>query len=495
MLKNLGKFIVILSIPFVLLANVKLEAPKSYFQGESVEFSISANGEDVVIPDIKKIGNLSVRTLGTSSQLNIFNSKRTTTIVKTFAFSPKGDVTIPSFEVKADGKIQKTKPKKVTMVKVEKTVSNLYRFDLKVDKNEAYVGEAIGLTIDFKCKKDLPVLGLELEKPDFEGFWVKKLDSKTFDDDPEYFKQTLRYLIFPQKAGKVELGSFRVNVVVSTNNYSNSFFSTGARKTIPVYSNRVKIDIKELPRGISLIGKFEMESFVDKQSVKAGEAVSYKLKIKGEGNIDDIVELKPNIPDVTLYDNPAKKEFTVKEGVYSGEYSKVFSIVASKDFTIPPITVEYFDKESNSVKILQTKEYKIKVQQEQKSQSTVLQTAQPKDSSIKKVITVEKRVQGIDILHEIFFLLGGVFTLGGVFIYKFFQSKKRKKKEDTPLIVTVKKTKTPQELLKVIVNYINIDKDLDKIIYRLESTHDIKEFSQIKKEVVKIVKNMEISTL
>ena len=98
-------------------------------------------------------------------------------------------------------------------------------------------------------------------------------------------------------------------------------------------------------------------------------------------------------------------------------------------------------------------------------------------------------------LNILFFILGVVVTLGGVVVYKLFILKRDNTKEDTPLIVHVKKAKNTNELLKVIVNYINIDKDLDKIIYLLETNINEKEFSKIKKEVVKIVKNMEISTL
>ena len=494
MKNNLGKFLLlILFIPLLASAKVKLEVQKSYFQGDVVEFKVIASGENVVIPKIKKIGDYIVRSAGTSTQTNIFNGKKSIKKIKTYLFSPKGDIILPELEVEVDGKIYKTKPVKLTMKKVTKTDSDLYSYDINIDKKEAYVGEAIKLTINFKFRRDLNILNLEYIEPDFNNFWVKETNKGSQDSDPKYAHQSLMYVLFPQKAGKVDLGPFKINVVVSNNNYSNSFFFTGATRSIPVYSNGLSLNVKPLPRGVDLIGKFDIEAFVDKKEVEAGEAISYRIKIKGKGNIDDIKELKPQISHVTIYDNPAKKEYEVKGGIYGGEYEKVFSIVASKDFTIPPITLKYFDKDSNSVKTLQTKSFDIKVQQEQKKE-VVLETA-PKN--IEKIQTIVKDTgvnQPKEILYGLFFILGIVVTLGGFVIYKLFNLKTKRAKEDTHLAVQAKNAKSPEELLKVIVNYINIDKDLDRIIYKLENLKDIKEFKKLKKEVVKIVKSIQIPT-
>jgi len=495
MMNNLGKLLFfILFIPLMVYAKVKLEVDKSYFQGDVVEFKIIATGENIVIPNIKKIETYIVRSAGTSTQTNIFNGNKTTTQIKTYLFSPKGTTVIPEFAIQVDGKVYKTQPVKLTMKKVEKTNSKLYSFDLSVDKKELYVGEALELQIKFKYKKDLNILNLEFERPDFSGFWVKKVNSQTPDNDPLYFHQTLTHILFPQKKGKIDIGPFKINVVLSKNNYSNNFFFTGATKNIPVYSNTISLNVKPLPDGVNLIGKFDIEAFIDKQEIEAGEAISYRIKIKGEGNIDDIKELKPKISNATIYDNPAKKEYKVTNGVYGGEYEKVFSIVASKSFTIPPITLKYFDKTTNSIKTLQTKSFHIKVKEQVKNQEISLQTAPENIEKIQTVVQDTRKNKPNEILYGLFFILGIVVALGGVVLYKFFNLKTKKEKEDTPLSVQVKKTNNPDELLKVIVNYINIDKDLDKIIYKLENNNSLQEFKKLKKEVIKIVKNIKIST-
>jgi len=492
---NRIKLLLLIAItPILLFAKAQLQAPASFMQGDMVEFSIVVSGEDITIPQIKKIENYIVRASGNSTQTNIFNGKKTVTQIRSYAFSPKKDVTIPSFSIKIDGKTYKTKAKRILMKKVTKTKSKLYSFDLKVDKTKVYVGEAVKLTLEFKYRKDLNILNLEFEQPDFSGFWVKKLKSQTKDDNPTYFSQTLSFLLFPQKTGKIDIGAFKINVYLSKSNYSNSFFLTGSSRATPVYSNQINLDVQSLPSNVGLIGKFEIEASVDKTEVNAGEAISYKLNIKGEGNIDDIKELKPEIPNATIYDNPAKKESSFEDGKYKGEYTKVFSIVASEDFIIPEIELAYFDKETKSVKTLRTKAFSIKVKQAQNKQKVSLETAPKIEQQVQEVATKTFKKQSISIIHGLFFILGVFTTLAFLAIYKFFKLNAKKKEEDIPLLVQVKKANSPDSLLRIIVNYINIDKDLDKIIYQLENKNALGEFKRIKKEVIKIVKNTEIST-
>jgi len=170
---NLGKIFLLLIFPIITFAQVTLSAPNSFFQGDSVEFSLSVSGKDIKMPDIKDIDGFIVQSLGTSTQTNIINGVRSDKLIKNYTFRPTKDITIPSFEITVDGKIEKTQPQKISMQKVEKTVSADYDLTIQVDKKEVYVGESIHLTLLFKYKKDLNIIGLEFEKPKFESFGLK----------------------------------------------------------------------------------------------------------------------------------------------------------------------------------------------------------------------------------------------------------------------------------------------------------------------------------
>lgn len=99
-----------------LYAEVKLSVNSNQITaGDTVEFTISADGEkDIKIPDITKIENYSVSTIGSGSSSSggtILGHKNSHKIAsRTFTFTPEVDIVIPSYDVVVDGKTYKTQP-------------------------------------------------------------------------------------------------------------------------------------------------------------------------------------------------------------------------------------------------------------------------------------------------------------------------------------------------------------------------------------------------
>ena len=488
MKQNLGKIFLLLIIPICIYANVSLIAPKSFYQGDNVEFSLSASGKDIKMPDIKDVEGFMVQSLGTSTQTNIINGVRSDKLVKNYAFKPTKDLTIPAFEITIDGKVEKTQAQKIVMQKVEKTVSNDYDLTISVDKKEAYVGESIHLTLLFKYKKDLNIIGLEFEKPTFESFWVKELKAnENLPIDNNYTYQKLEYLLFPQKSGKLTIEPLKIEAVTTQSGYRSSFFVTAPTQRTKVYSNKIALDVKALPQNVKLIGDFSIDATIDKDSLKEGEAVSYKVTIQGRGNVDDIDEVKLTIPDATIYENPSEKKYDIVDNLYGGVYTKAFSIVPTKSFTIPQITLQYFDKETKTVKTIQTKSFDIKVTALEKK-VIKLETAQDNGKTVEsqEKIEVVKISQNEKILYFLFGLIVGVVSV----IFVLFLKKPKSKQEDIPLIKLVKQSKTQNELLKTLVAFIKIDEDLDKMIFTLETKLEIEQFKSVKKEIIEILNRL-----
>ena len=490
MKQNLGKILLLLIFPIVVFAQVSLNAPQSFFEGDNVEFSLSVSGKDIKLPDIKDIDGFIVQSLGTSTQTNIINGVRSDKVIKKYAFRPTKETIIPSFEISVDGKTKKTKPQKIMMKKVNKTISNDYDLTISVDKKEVYVGESIHLTLLFKYKKDLNLIGLEFEKPKFESFWVKELKAnENLPIENGYTYQKLEYILFPQKSGKLYIGPMKIEAVTTQNSYNNSFFVTAPTNRTKIYSNKIEFDVKALPNDIKLIGDFSIDATIDKDNVKEGEAVSYKVTIKGRGNVDDIDEVKLTIPDATIYENPSEKKYDIQDNIYGGIYTKAFSIVPTRSFTIPEFKLQYFDKESKTIKTIKTKSFKIQIEQQEKK-TTKLEVSEEKNH-IENTKSTAQVIQ-VSINEKIlYFILGLVFGIVLMIIIFIVMQKKSKKKEDTPLIKIIKQSKTSTELLKNLVVFIKIDKDLDKIIFDLESNVDLQELKHIKKEIIMILNALE----
>lgn len=489
---RLKLFIVSLFLIYSTLhAKVTLKAPDSFYSGDSVVFAISASGNDIEFPNITHINNYTLQNGGKSSQTSIINGQRSQSITKRYIFYPTSDVTIPSFSIKVDGNIEKTQSKIIKKLKVEKTNSKLYSLDIKTDKTNAYLGEEIKFELVFKYREDLQIAGLDFVKPSFDGFWAKELKSQKPISKNGYIEQRIRFILFAQKSGSLNIEPLKIIVNTIDNRYGNySFFSSGATRSTPIYSNNLTLNIKPLPQDIKLIGNFSIETSIDKQNIDKGSAVSYKLTIKGRGNIDDIEELKLPLNDVTIYDNPSKKDFNIVNNNYGGVYQKSYSIVSNKDFIIPSVEIKYFDIASKQVKTIKTKSYNIKVNGKEKKDTT-LEIKQP----IKQIETktIEKVITTSDNQKIIWFLIGisiGIF-ISFIFI-KYQYSAKRIVEHD--IEKNIKKAKSKDQLLKILISYIDIDKELDKIILSLDSNDEVN-IKNIKNEIIKIVKDKKLDIL
>ena len=483
------KILLFLILPILLLANVSVNAPKTFLSGEPVSFSISASGSSVDFPDIKNISGYVVQTAGTSSQISIINGTRTQKLVRNYRFHPTSNVTIPSFEIKVDGKVEKTKEQKVVLQKVSKTKSDNFDLTIKINKNKVYVGEEILLTMTFKYKKNIQIYDLNFIQPNFDNFWSKQLKTNKQPQDNLYVVQELSYLLFPQKSGTLEIPALSINAVLPDLTQRSSFFGAPT-KNKRIYSNSLKVDVKPLPNNVNLIGDFKISSKIDKDSIKVGEAVSFQLEIEGRGNIDDLDEFKLNIPNATIYDNPSQKDFNIQNGKYGGVYKKSYSIVASDDFTIPSISLEYFDKKLDLTKSIKSKEYKIKVHGVPKVKQQ-LEVKQPDiTNEIVQTKVINKVVKTSDNEKILYFIFGFIVS-SILFISYLVWNNRTIKQEDLPLEKSIKSCATKDELLKKLVPYINIDENLDKMLYELESNKEI-DLKKIKKDLVSIVRELKL---
>lgn len=485
---NLGKLLYIfclMMLPIIINAKVVLDAPNTFYKNDVVQFKIIATGSEIGMPIIKNIDGNIVEEAGTSRHTTVINGARSYRFIQTYAMKANKDIKIPSFDVKIDGKIEKTDAKTIKMLQVSKTKSALYDLQINVDKKSAYVGEAIEFTLKFKYKKDLDIVSLDYVKPSFENFWVKEIKpQQTQNTNTQYLEQEIKYLLFPQKSGKVEFEPVKIGVSTVQNNYRGGFFLSTPTVTTPVYSNKLSIDVKALPAGINLIGDFNIKATVDKTVINQGDAVSYKLYIEGRGNIDDLDDMELIIPDATIYDNPAKKEYNIKDNLYGGQYSKIFSIVGKKDFIIPSVEIKYFDKKTKTTQTIRTKEYNITVNNKIVKEKKLEVAKTQKENEINSVARIEK-VPTSDNEKVIYFIMGLICGISLWGVYTLVKNKGSDKKE-IPLIKSLKNTNTPTELFKILVVYINIDEELDKIIYRLENI-SLQDYKKEKKNIIKIV--------
>lgn len=474
-------FITLLTFSY-LFSNVRLIVPQNIVSGEPLKFIIEYSGsEEPIFPNIDKIAGFSVQNAGKSNQISIVNGNRTQKVSQSYVLFPNKDVTIPSFEIKTTNDSFQTESKIVKITTAAKTQSSDVDLSLNVDKSSLYVGESLVLTLKLKYKSSLDIVNMELNQPNFDGYWAKSLGKGTRDVEGEYETQTLTYILFPQRSGKQSIEPVSINIAFADMRMRNYSFFTPPTKTKRFYSNKIDLDVKPLPENLKLIGDFKIEASIDKNEVKLGDAVSYKLEISGTGNLDDIEDIKLNIPNATIYENKPNKNYNFNDGKYGGVYTKSFSIVADSSFKIPAIKLEYFDQNQKIKKVITTKEFEIKVLgAQQKQQEAVLQKSEPEKKIVKELVVNDVSYQQ-KLLFFIFGLICGILL---IFILYYLKKKNSNEKdEDKPLIKVVKSISNKNELLKVLAPYITKDEEFDKLIYSIEDIDDT-EFKTLKKEIV-----------
>lgn len=472
-------------------ANVRLDIPNEVVKDEAFIFTVNIEGSDIKLPDLSQINGNALQKISSSSSRTIINSQLKSSIKQSYAFYPLNDFIFPSLEFEVDGKKYLSKEKKIKVVNPSKTKSDLFDLSIKINKEEVYVGEEFILTIVFKYKKDTQILDLNLIQPNFKDFWSKSLNDLKQYNENDFRVQEIKYLLMPLKSGSLNINPISIHTqIMDPRKNSFSFFSNGV-SSFKLYSNALKLNIKPLPNNINLIGNFNIKAKLDKTKIKENEAVSFNIFIDGHGNIDDLEDIKLNIKDATIYENKPVIKSEYKNGKNSVSYNKAFSIISNKSFEIHQITLSYFDKEKKQVMKKQTKSFFIEVSKKQNSfENEQLQKKHIDTKEISKKHIV-KVVERSSLKHNILFFILGSFTsvliLGLYFYVK--KIKEEKKFNDKPLIKKIKKTKTKDELLKILGVYIKQDAKLDELIFKIEKNEDI---SSLKKELMKVLKEIKL---
>ena len=120
------------------------------------------------------------------------------------------------------------------------------------------------------------------------------------------------------------------------------------------YADPVTVTAEPLPDDVELVGHFALRSSVDKNVTDAGAPVQLRISIKGSGNFEDIAPFRPGISGVSSFGGDVITEDYLEQGVYKGGRLQKITLVADENYTIPPLTLTYFDTQSREVRRLET---------------------------------------------------------------------------------------------------------------------------------------------
>ena len=490
---RLIRYIVLLLITGATLfaAGVKATLDKrEIYRGDTVKLTITAEGDDVRFPVITKIGGAAV--LGTSSaqQTTIINGAVTQSRSQSYTFAPQKTTKIPPFSVDVDGKVYKTAPLTVKVVKPTASKAGApFVLEMKLSKNRVKVGESVRLDLKFKQKRGVKADKIELTPPSLENFWVKEIKGSKQSLEGDYVVQTYSYLLFPQKPGEYTIPAVVANIgtrvpikrgmgVFSDSFFDDPFFNSfgSSLQWKKLFSNEEKLHVDPLPDNLEVYGHFSIKADVDKHEVTAGKPVNLTITIEGEGNVDDIQKFDLDIPDAVVYSDEPKVTSHLENGKYKGTFTQKVAIVADHDYTIPPVTFTYFDSKTQQKKRIKTEPIEIKVKgggtktaastpKLETSPQLQKEIAKAADTGKSEVKVVTKETDG---KTKYLYLLAGL-ILGGVLTYFAMEYRPQNgKKAPKPITKQIRKAKSDKALYNLLLPYAKEGEYIQQVLHKLE---------------------------
>lgn len=250
------------------------------------------------------------------------------------------------------------------------------------DKQRVKQGEQV--TITYKLYTRVQVSGYDLSKaPVYQGFWAEEIEqprqpavTNEMHEGKQYRVATIRKTaLFPTQSGKLTVAPLEVRCAVQlqrrrTNDpfdafFNDPFFSRLQNVEQNFSSNPLTITVDPLPGNppagfTGAVGRFTMNTTVDKNEVKTGDPITLKITVSGSGNVKLLTLPKPVLPaDMEAYEPKVSEEITREGGIIRGRKVAEYLLIprnAGERF-VEPVTFTYFDLERNRYTSLQSQRF------------------------------------------------------------------------------------------------------------------------------------------
>lgn len=213
------------------------------------------------------------------------------------------------------------------------------------DKSEVYVGEQISWSLYIYSRLDLSSVD-GVSSPKLDGFWSQDLKTPTqlvpedkVLDGVRYRRYLLRQkALFPMKAGEFTLEATEADITTGV------FF---AGRRLHKKSNAISVKVKPLPPGSStLVGSWRLTREISATDVALGSPVQLRFILEGRGNLEAATLPRWAAPaGFKVFDPDVTDKPSTTRGLLGGRRIVEYVLVPQQTgtFTLPGMTVSYFD--------------------------------------------------------------------------------------------------------------------------------------------------------
>ena len=363
--------------------------------GDAAQLTVSISGGDSTQPELPAVSGLEFTPVGQSSSFESVNGEVTSSVSLTYQVTPDrvGTFTIPSIRLPDGGSSQpltlqvsqnaggaaatssaNLPPPNVSSGTADATddASGQPTFlRVVMPKHQLYAGELVPVQVKAYFSADMSASLDGLPVLNSDAFTLNKLDAKPEQTQEIIGGQPYNVLTWSSALAAVKTGDYALNLELPVvervqqrgggggdspfnDPFFNQFFSRTVDKPITLHSGSENVKVLPLPAAgrpadfSGAVGRFEVSSEAAPTQLTAGDPITLRLKVSGQGNFDRVYSsgLAASAEWKTY---PPSAQFTSADNAgYGGSKTFEEAVVPLKagQEKIPAITFSYFDPDT-----------------------------------------------------------------------------------------------------------------------------------------------------
>lgn len=355
-----------------------------------VEFTMNKDGDNFNPPSFDGFRVI----MGPSQSISSswINGKRTFSKSYSYILKPtkQGSFTLGQATIEIAEQTYKTLPKKVTITaavdnpNAPKTADDVAEESLylvaEVSKSTPFLNEAVSVTYKLFVSPNTRVTNFRsLDSPKYNNFWSQDIPVTKYNTNDETFKGKpyrsvilKRVVLYPQKAGKLDIEPLSLEVYVDVPTNRRDFFGGRiyAQASKTVSAGKRTLNVRQLPEtGKPLgfggaVGEFDFTVSTTKTSLNASESLQAKVEVSGKGNLKLFQLPEPELPSaLEVYEPEFDESVRTTSTGMQGKVSNNYTIVPSfrGRYPLPSISFSYFNPKTERYSTLNSEEITINV--------------------------------------------------------------------------------------------------------------------------------------
>lgn len=355
-----------------------------------VDFEMNKDGDNFSPPNFNGFRVL----MGPSQSISSswINGVRSYSKTYSYTLAPtaKGKFRIDQATIVIDGEVYKSLAENIEVTAaVDKPSDQMTADDVadqnlhlvaEVSKSNPYLNEAITVVYKLYVSPSISVSNYQpLDNPTYNNFWsqdikVTSLNAQngTYKGKPYRYVILKRVVLYPQKAGKLEIEPLSLDVTVDVPTSKRDFFGgrvyAQTNKTVSAGNRTINVKalpLKNQPESFNgAVGEFDFTVKTSKKSLNATESLQATVEVSGKGNLKLFKLPELDLPSaLEVYEPEFTEAVRTNLGGMQGKVSNSYTVVPAfrGKYPMPSISFSYFNPKTETYTTINSEETVINV--------------------------------------------------------------------------------------------------------------------------------------